>query len=330
MFRIIEKFSIKLNSSYMPALFGKCVVSAGLLALLCASQVGASSASFLEIPVGARAAALGGAFSAFSGDPDSLAYNPGALAFSEDTSASLMHSRYADGMAHDWAAAARPGKHGVSAVGIDALATGSIDSYDVSDNPLDSVSASDLALIFSHSRLFNLNFLFLKKAGLGVSLKYITERLDTERANAGAVDLGLLAETSVDGLRFSFAAQDFGTRMKFVDESASLPSRLRTGLLYETSLFNMNWAYSAELLMPTRGRGSFLAGVEASPYKRLFLRAGWQNARDMGTHLTCGMGFLLPLSSGTDMRLDYALADYGEFGGVHRFSLNFKFKGAGQ
>lgn len=286
------------------------------------SNSNAASATFLKIPVGARPAALGGAFSAFKGDVNSIAYNPGALAYIEGTDVSLMRANYIGGFKHDWLSLARSHRSGVvSAIAINSLSINSIDGYANDGTPADSVSSADLAFNFAHARKISSGI------GLGINLKYITERLDTERTNAFAADFGILSETSIENLNFAFVAENLGKKMKFIEDSFYLPSRMKAGLLYGRNLFNLKCLYSAEIIIPSDGKKSFRAGIEAALNKQFFFRGGWQNSRDLGSEITYGLGYALTVSKKMDMNIDYAFADYGEFGNVHRFGLTIKFAG---
>jgi hypothetical protein len=285
------------------------------------SSLSAASATFLKIPVGARPAALGGAFSAFKGDVNSIAYNPAGLAFVNEMTGSFMRANYIGGLNHDWLAYAQPYKNSVNAIGINSLSVKSIDGYANDGTPADSVSSSDLALNFAHARKLS------DKIGFGVNLKYISERLDTERANAFAFDAGLLMQSPIENLDFAVVAENIGSKMKFIEDSFYLPSRFKAGFLYKRNVLNLKCAYSAEMVIPSDGKKSFLTGLETIVKDRFALRAGWQNARDLGSNITYGLGYMLKVSQKMDMNIDYAFADYGEFGNVHRFGLTIKFAG---
>ncbi|MCK4936245.1 MAG: PorV/PorQ family protein [Elusimicrobiales bacterium] len=308
---IIKKFSHIIKFTFI------------LFFLICLpSNSEGASATFLKIPVGARPAALGGAFSAFKGDVNSIAYNPGALSYINETGISLMRANYIGGIKHDWLSLARPHRNGaVSAIAINSLSINSIDGYANDGTPADSVSSADLAFNFAHARKLS------DKIGFGLNLKYITERLDTERANAFAADLGVLIESPIENLDFAFVAENLGSKMKFIEDAFYLPARAKAGFLYKRNILNLKCAYSAEMIIPADGKKSFLTGLETIFNNQFFLRAGWQNSRDLGSEITYGLGYMLKVSQKMNMNIDYAFADYGEFGNVHRFGITLKFAG---
>ena len=280
-----------------------------------------ASATFLKIPVGARPAALGGAFSAYKGDVNSIAYNPAGLSYINKPSASFMRANYIGGLNHDWLSYAHPYKNSVNAIAINSLSIKSIDGYANDGQPADSVSSSDLALNLAHARKIS------NKIGFGLNLKYISERLDTERANAFAIDLGALIQSPINGLDFAVVAENMGSKIKLIEDSSYLPAPVKTGFLYRRNILNLKCAYSAEVVFPADGKKSFLTGLETIVKERFAFRAGWQSARDLGSEITYGLGYKLNISKKVDMNVDYAFADYGEFGNVHRFGITLKFAG---
>src|SRR5437773_11416078 len=68
-----------------------CLLEAPLLA---AQSSGTSSFSFLNIPTGARAAAMGQAFTSIPNDIQGLVYNPASLATMASSQASFEHLSY--------------------------------------------------------------------------------------------------------------------------------------------------------------------------------------------------------------------------------------------
>src|SRR5207302_7079121 len=77
-----------------------CYVSAGLafaaVYLHAAESSGTSGFSFLNLPVGARATAMGEAFSSVPNDIQGLVYNPACLATMAASQVSFQHLTYVD------------------------------------------------------------------------------------------------------------------------------------------------------------------------------------------------------------------------------------------
>src|SRR5947208_3663814 len=109
----------------------------GVLALLAlfalASQTrvwaaaGSESASFLDIPVGARPAALGGAYGPLATDAYAPIYNPGGLGFADGTQVAGQHLAYLESIHYEHLAFLYPLKPGsVLAVSGQYLGSGDI------------------------------------------------------------------------------------------------------------------------------------------------------------------------------------------------------------
>src|SRR5439155_27037330 len=73
-----------------------------------AAATGTQGASFLEIPVGGRPAALGGAYSALADDAYAPVYNAGGLGFVPSTQLSGMHLDYAGMGGYEFASFVQP------------------------------------------------------------------------------------------------------------------------------------------------------------------------------------------------------------------------------
>ncbi len=301
---------------------------------LFASGAGASAAAFLKIDPAARPAALGGAFSSYSGDPNLISYNPAGIAWVEEPSASLAHSRYLEDINHEWLVYAQPYKKiGVSAIAVNFLTVGPMDGYDAADTPTDPVTSSDMALNIAHAAYmgFDSNPVF-KEIGAGLNLKYIRERLDGDTAAAFAADLGVLVKPRVSGLNIGLAVQNLGSRVKFIDEGYSLPRRAKIGFALKRRLVGIQGfpsTLSGEAVFP-HGEDAYLcAGLEQPVDKRVVLRLGWDNRRDIGSPFSFGLGLMLGSLTrrwkDIDLDIDYSYSNYGDLGNVHKFGLTARF-----
>jgi len=192
---------------------------------------------------------------------------------------------------------------------------------------LESVSSSDLALNLTHAMHFKFyRNNFFSELGFGVNLKYISERLDTKKASAFATDIGLLIKPALPGIRLSFVVQNIGSKMKFINESFSLPFKWKCGFS-QTGNTNTDYDYTYSIeAMGTDGETYLLTGFEQVLFKTFSLRVGWQNFRDIGSPLTFGMGFLINGHKTGDFSIDYAYSNYADLGDVHTLSATIKFK----
>ena len=93
--------------------------------------LGTTGAQFLELPVGARAIAMGTAQGAVAQDSTALYYNPAGLAGAKGGDINLMHAVYFQDISYQYGAVAqRMGDGGTIAAGLQYLSPGSIGEID--------------------------------------------------------------------------------------------------------------------------------------------------------------------------------------------------------
>jgi len=315
---------------------------ASFLLLLSAPAAGERyGGEFLNIPVGARAQGLGGAYGPVADDPSASYWNPAAISRQTNYQLFAGHTALFKGLAnHDFMAAAGP----VSSrlwlglawlrLGVDGIprfshTVGTPPSGEFSDNEnaffLTAAAGRRLALAGWTIRLHS-----------GGNVKLIYNRLDNKQATGLGLDAGLLAVadladlwSSPDGRQPARHHPYWGTltlSAVFCDIGGTAiswntprqhqdvrVSTLRFGAAFRQPLaFMRSWLLisgetSTEPLQRNR------AGAELELYHRLFLRAGWQQSRAVW-----GGGAAI-----WRLRIDYAL-DKHDLGNSHRISLLYK------
>ena len=116
---------------------------AGLLVLAAQAGWAAETAAFLDIGVGARAAGMGGAYTALADDANTVYWNPAGLARLEKREASVSHAELGRSTRHDFLAYAHPAPQGTFAGAFTYLSQGSIEGHDGLGRPTGSFNASD-------------------------------------------------------------------------------------------------------------------------------------------------------------------------------------------
>jgi hypothetical protein len=286
------------------------LLCAGARAGLCADEAGTGAASFLNLPVDARGAALGDAVAgsarggmALFQNPAGLGAGPGSVAFS--------HSLLAEGISYDVLAAAAPLRYGALGVGVQYLQYGSLAALDNTGLPAGSLSPRDGAASLGYG------LALLKDVYLGAAGKYINSRISGS-ASALALDAGLLIDG--DELSVGFAAQNLGKPMKFRDEGAPLPVNYRAGLYAHYSPA-LQW--SVDINLPRQGRAWLGAGAEYALAKgqawSLLARAGYNTAA-LDTRRVNGLSAGFGLAR-RGVALDYAFRTMGLLGSTHHFGL---------
>ncbi|OGR42133.1 MAG: hypothetical protein A2X35_06615 [Elusimicrobia bacterium GWA2_61_42] len=289
-----------------------------------ADAVGTTTADFLNLPVGARAAAMGGAFSAISDDASAIYWNPAGLVQIPKLSAVFMRAQYLEEISYQYAAYAhRLSYDSVLAASVLMTDIGSIKRTDISGNTLGSFTPRDQVVTLSYSKAI---LEFSDKdidVSMGVSVKYIKSQI-VGSAQSYAGDIGVMTYNFSDiPYRLAVTATNMGGGMKYDTESNPLPLTLKLGGAINPF---RNMLFAADVVFPKQNKPNVLIGAELATapneLTRLCLRGGF-NTQQMGDGLggvSMGVGATLHFFS-----LDYAFVPMGELGSTHRISLTFDF-----
>jgi hypothetical protein len=309
---------------------------------------GTRAAQFLKLAVGARAAAMGGAYAAVANDGSTLFWNPAGISTFRNNKVHLSHVDYLLDIRFDFAGLVVPvGKSnhiGFSAATLtmdDEKVTSEVDP----DGQLGITwSASDFAIGMTYTRTISDRF------SVGVTGKYIQQNLVNSSAKTLAIDIGSLYDIGYRGIKIGMSMSNFGGKLKLggrdltqknvdpypgqagnADQSGdlkvkswSLPLNFRVGLSYDL-MRNENsiLLLAADFNHPTDADERLNFGAEYAFNNRLFLRGGYKFNYEEETY-AAGGGLNLPLT-GYNLIIDYAFTDYGILGNVHWFSLDFDF-----
>lgn len=281
--------------------------------LLASPALGAETASFLDIGVGARGLGMGGACTALADDAHAVYWNPAGLARLEKREAAASHSELGNSTRQDFLAYAHPTSQGTLAAGLTYLSQGKIDGRDGLGRRTAGYDASDAAVSLGYGRK-------LEVADLGAAVKYLRSHIAGAEAQGVAADIG--AKRAFGRVSVGAALRNVGPGLKYQDQRNDLPLRLAVGAAYK---FAGGHAAAAEAVNGPRGAGTDASfGGEYQAVKNLYLRAGYTTR----TSVAGGSGFdaARGLTMGLGLRnekwsLDYAVLPSGELGSSHRFSL---------
>lgn len=294
-------------------------------------SAGSTSAAFLKMGVGARAVAMGGAFTAVPGDPFALYWNPAGLAYTGGRkSAAFFHNEYFQGLGQEFLAYTSPSGKGGFGLGLNYFyAPDDIERrsglYEA--DPLAPISpveghfgAYDLALSAGYGREYS------PGRAYGASVKIIRQSVDKEVGTSAAVDLGLLRRFSWRGADYTagFSVLNLGPGIKFVSRTYDLPLVFKAGVSRRLD----NGALVAfEADKPVDNYASFILGLEYPLTERLALRSGYRY-RLYGNELGAWSGFSAGAGVFFDkLVFDYAFTPFGVLGNSHRFSVSMRFGG---
>jgi hypothetical protein len=282
--------------------------------LRAAERSGAEPFDFLFMDGGARAAAMGGAYSAVSGEPDSLLYNPAGLVGTERHRTTFMHNSYLAGITQEYAAYADPGGWGIN--------FNRLDSGDVKRTTVSNPAGTGLGDAELTDLLVSAGYAGPVTAALtlGGGVKLIREDADGTTGSGWAADIGTLYKfRGLPGLVAAFALQNMGPSVKFQDKTEHLPFNMRAGAAYKTDLWGKKSLFSADL-MKERSENIFLkAGTEITVYPGVTLRLGYNGRNDAGSGITLGAGY-----TRKDLELSYAFIPFGDLGSANYFSISYQ------
>ncbi|MEW6556770.1 MAG: PorV/PorQ family protein [Elusimicrobiota bacterium] len=280
-------------------------------------SAGTTHGDFLKVPVGARASAMGSAYTAVSDNAQATYWNPGGLTQMSNKNISFTHLQYVSGIRYGDISFAMPvggGKKRVYGAELNTLYTED-NRRDTTGNKIGEFMNYNSALSVVCAEKLDENI------SCGISLKGIYLQLDDEQSGGVAVDCGALYDTAKK-MKFGIVLQNLGPKIKFVDESAPLAINIRCGVSYQ---INEKFLVASDMMMPFEGAGTISVGCEYYVVKFLPVRVGYKY-RSSGNNL----GGLDGLSAGLGVSfkgytLDYAFVPFGQFTNTHRFSFGMKF-----
>lgn len=285
-------------------------------------DAGTSGAQFLKISVGARPSSMGEAYAAMSGDAQSLYWNPAGLADVKNIDIAFQNNNSFVDISENFVSVALPSRHwdGVWGFGVTYLDAGSqVRTTENAAGALVSAnagtfSAHDLAVLVSYALRWR------ERLSIGITAKYIDQKLESENATAFAADLGLIYyPAKYDNLSLGLSVQNLGTSLRFINQKDDLPINIKAGLAYR--FLNGKLIWLADLNQPNDNELRANTGLEWWALNAVALRAGYSQAlTDSDNGLTLGCGF-----RAQSLTVDYAYVPFGDLGESHRISAGYQF-----
>jgi len=292
------------------------------------AKVGTTGVNFLELGVSARAMGMAEAFTAGVTDASAVYYNPAGLTYVYGRQAMFTHISLPAGVNYEFFALAYPMESvgGVVGLGIYALNTGDILRTDYSyplgrsqDGSEQYFSAGDLALALSYGRFLT------DKFSLGITVRYIQENLELEKASGWSADVGTVYNSGYRNFKIGMMISNFGPDMKFITDEFPLPMNFKFGASIDVvDSDNHLIVAAAEGAHPADNEEKYNIGMEYLFQDKFSLRIGERFNYD-SDGITAGGGLILPIGEEIDLSVDYAYQDFGFLNEVHRFSLGLVF-----
>jgi len=303
---------------------------AQLFPVLGGQRAGISTAQFLKIGVGGRAAALGESFVAISDDASSLYWNPAGLAQFTKNQVIFSHNIWVVDINHDFVGI-------VYHLDTENSFGASLTALTMADMPVTTEFSpfgsgeyfgySDIAISLSYARRMTEQFSF------GGTVKYIEETLDKLKMRGVMLDFGTYYRTGLGSTRFAVTVSNFGSELAPDGEvvlignrtnsewqSFAPPTIFRIGFAFEPYETEENRiTTSIQLNHPNDNSENVSLGAEYSWRKMFFLRGGYKFNVDEQNY-SFGLGLNIPISI-AEFTLDYAFANFQRLGSSHRFSI---------
>ncbi|MCB4792801.1 MAG: PorV/PorQ family protein [Elusimicrobia bacterium] len=292
-----------------------------LIQILCISLSFAAnkmaSAQFLKLGLGARAVAMGSAYTGVSDEINAIYWNPAGLTqIKGNAELTLMHALWFQDISFDYAAYCHEGFGGVLGIGVNYLGSGNINKYDISGNALNQTySATDMNTCLTYAKKFGV-------VSFGLNLKQVASKIEDEQSSSLVGDLGVFFSL-FNNINIGLAAQNYGGEVKFRNEIEELPKILRFGCAYKME----NFILDVDLVSSSDEDADIHAGIEYVPgfiTRNFAIRAGYKTKASANFEALAGVtaGFGLKISKYT---LDYAMDTFGDLGYTHMVSLGLKF-----
>jgi hypothetical protein len=318
-----------------------CVLALGTSGALGAdfSKSGRTVMQFVKIGVGGHQTALGECGVTAVRDVNSMFWNPAAISGIQGVQASFSYNRwFADMTYFAGAAGVRIPEIGILSVGYASLDYGDIKEALVRGSGTSSdtrtggtFSGGDVMVSVSFAREFS------DQLAIGVTGKYLREKLFTYAADAFAFDVGTYYDTDFKGIRFGMSFQNFGESVKFMEQGAreegyDLPLVFRLGTSLnlvekDKGFFSLGEDHrivlSFEALNTNDYGERYHVGGEYSFMDFLHIRGGYRFNYADG-NLSFGVGLQKQLSAFL-VSVDYSFASYEFLESPHRLTLTVGF-----
>ena len=321
------------------------------------SNVGTTAASFLDIGIGARSLAMGGAFTAVANDATALYWNPAGITNILQPTAHFYYAPWFVDIDFTHGAAVVPlGRMGTLGLSITSVTMDEmkVRTLQVPEGTGELFEVSNLALATTYARKLTDRFSF------GLNIKLVQEKIWHMNANVIAADVGCLFVTKNKGIRIGMSISNFGSKMKLegydterdfdIDETIfgnndkidshldtqgwPLPLVFRAGISKDVINDKIHkLTLAGDAIHPNNNYEYLNLGLEYTFMSIGSIRAGQSyifldeqaTSEELNNQFTFGAGLNYKIPRGPQIQLDYVLRDFGILHTVGGYSLNISF-----
>lgn len=300
-------------------------------------KAGSVGMKFLTLGYGARAAAMGQAYTALADDASGFFWNPGVMGNLDNISVHFSWSQYLLDTKYFGTAISYP----IENFAVVTLGVTYVDYGDVAETTFEAIgdpfkrtgtvlNPSDLAIGISLSKKLT------DKFSIGGTVKYISEDLGTADASGVAFDVGTIFDTGYRNIKIGAAFTNFGPDVSFSGDGGfdgvdvQIPQSFRIGMSIDSNGFtdgenNVVGTLSLDLVKNADTVQRLAIGGEVDIATFIQGRVGYVAGFDE-SKLSFGGGLHFEWQ-GREVRADYAISQFDDFDStdVQRFSLSINF-----
>jgi hypothetical protein len=338
---------------------GLCLLSTAVFAG--ENKRGEAGFMFLKVPIGAREASLGWTGLTTTSGAGALYWNPANVSATDRPSVTFSNVNYFAGISSNYFGAVMPvGDIGSFGIAINYLSYGNIPiTTETEPNGTGaSFSPYDLAFSGTYSKQIT------DKVSGGVTLKFLSSKIDRVSAEGYAFDFGFMYNTDFRGLKLGFAITNIGPQARYdgpgLLRRIEIPSDLDPSADNEIVYFkygsepfelpaSVNFGLSMDVFRDEQNSVVGILDRNVNSYQvdrtnlaleygfrqMAFARLGYTSAlskdKDFRTGsnstagLTFGGGLNYKFSDRFGMSVDYGYVDMGALDVVHRFTVGLQF-----
>ncbi|MBN1399130.1 MAG: PorV/PorQ family protein [Bacteroidetes bacterium] len=295
----------------------KILISILLIPVVAFSQGSSRGASSLKLPTTPFIGATGNSFVADPSSLQSLLSNPSNIAGRESYGVIFSHTEWMIPDIHtEYLSIAAPFSVGNFAFSIGSTAVDDISIY--GDQP-----GNQLGTFNSQSTFFQLTYgsKITDDISIGIAPKYIYEKIFIDETTGWGIDLGALYTPPVEGVVLGVSLVNLGSLSAFRNEKTDLPSCIRLGGTYSTSMdvisIRVAAAYSSEL---SESVDHVSLGSEAVYNDIISVRLGYETGYETRS-ISAGIGLCYSI-----VVIDYAyIPGESQWGNSHIAAISFIF-----
>ena len=312
------------------------------------TKTGTTAAKFLNIGIGPRANAMGGAYSSIANDASAMYWNPAGISNVPGFQTIFTYTKmFADINVNYVGLVIPAGDIGTLGLSVTALNIGDMEvtTEYYPDGTGEKFSAGSYAFGLTFARYITQDFT------VGMTIKYIRENIYNSSASGVGFDVGTIFTTPFWGVKFASSITNYGSKMQiagddllirhdpdpqragnnqtidanYATEQFELPLRLQIGISREFELFDNNkLTVAVDATHPNDNNQWVNVGGELSLFNNLLsLRGGYKGIflKDSQEGLTLGAGIHYDGLKYLALTVDYSYQKYKYLDNIHSFGI---------